>query len=117
MTSRTPAKPKKAPQSSLLQKPYDSKPEVEPKKYYFAYGSNLAHTQMARRCPSAGSPVGVALLRGWKWIINERGYANIVEVDDDGKEVAAVEVREEEPEAVASSEASTIPESDSGGQR
>lgn len=32
---------------------------------------------MARRCPS--SPyLGVALLRDWRWIINARGYANVV---------------------------------------
>jgi hypothetical protein len=45
---------------------------------YFAYGSNLSTTQMQRRCPRS-TPLGVAHLRGWTWIINERGYANIVE--------------------------------------
>jgi len=44
---------------------------------YFAYGSNLSLAQMAQRCPS--SPyLGVAVLRDWRWIINARGYANVV---------------------------------------
>ncbi|KAK0730308.1 Butirosin biosynthesis, BtrG-like protein [Lasiosphaeris hirsuta] len=47
-----------------------------PTKIYFGYGSNLWQDQMARRCPS--SPfTGVGRLRGWQWIINSRGYANI----------------------------------------
>ena len=32
---------------------------------------------MHSRCPSSDY-VGVGLLRGWNWLINERGYANIV---------------------------------------
>ncbi|MCJ1361169.1 hypothetical protein MMC16_000267 [Acarospora aff. strigata] len=48
-----------------------------PGSLYLAYGSNLRLSQMEKRCPS--SPyVGVALLRDWRWIINTRGYANIV---------------------------------------
>ncbi|ETS75391.1 hypothetical protein PFICI_12335 [Pestalotiopsis fici W106-1] len=46
-------------------------------KLYFAYGSNLSSTQMARRCPGA-TAVGLAHLSGWDWIINERHYANVV---------------------------------------
>ena len=49
---------------------------------YFAYGSNLSTEQMLRRCPSS-VPVGLGYLSGWRWIINERGYANIVRADDD----------------------------------
>ncbi|KAI1079060.1 hypothetical protein F5B20DRAFT_191376 [Whalleya microplaca] len=45
---------------------------------YFAYGSNLSTTQMHQRCPRS-TPVGLGHLPGWKWIINERGYANIVQ--------------------------------------
>ena len=41
---------------------------------------------MARRCPNSAYPLGVAVLKGWKWIINERGYANIVEFDSGGKQ-------------------------------
>ncbi|KAI0390757.1 hypothetical protein F5Y17DRAFT_40797 [Xylariaceae sp. FL0594] len=44
---------------------------------YFAYGSNLSTTQMKARCPRS-IPAGVAHLQGWKWIINERGFANVV---------------------------------------
>ncbi|KAI1496187.1 hypothetical protein F5X99DRAFT_401121 [Biscogniauxia marginata] len=45
---------------------------------YFAYGSNLSTTQMRERCP-ASTPIGLAHLAEWTWIINERGYANIVQ--------------------------------------
>ncbi|KAI0599885.1 hypothetical protein F4775DRAFT_548674 [Biscogniauxia sp. FL1348] len=44
---------------------------------YFAYGSNLCTAQMRARCP-ASEPLALAHLAGWSWIINERGYANIV---------------------------------------
>ncbi|KAI1405415.1 hypothetical protein F4819DRAFT_444300 [Hypoxylon fuscum] len=44
---------------------------------YFAYGSNLSPTQMQDRCPQS-PPIGLAHLPGWTWIINERGFANIV---------------------------------------
>ncbi|KAI2614943.1 hypothetical protein GGR54DRAFT_615413 [Hypoxylon sp. NC1633] len=44
---------------------------------YFAYGSNLSTTQMSKRCPTS-KPIGLALLPDWKWLINQRGYANIV---------------------------------------
>lgn len=46
---------------------------------YFAYGSNLSSAQMLRRCPGA-TPVGLGYLHGWEWLINERGFANVVEV-------------------------------------
>ena len=32
---------------------------------------------MKQRCPSS-TYIGVGVLRGWTWIINSRGYANIV---------------------------------------
>ncbi|KAI1771156.1 hypothetical protein F4818DRAFT_214208 [Hypoxylon cercidicola] len=48
---------------------------------YFAYGSNLSSSQMRDRCPSS-TPVGLARLCGWTWLINKRGYANIVNVTD-----------------------------------
>ncbi|KAI0250085.1 hypothetical protein BJV78DRAFT_1128594 [Lactifluus subvellereus] len=44
---------------------------------YFGYGSNLWVDQMKRRCPE-NRYVGVGVLRDWCWIINERGYANII---------------------------------------
>ena len=36
---------------------------------------------MDLRCPTSNY-LGVARLNGYKWIINERGYANVVEVED-----------------------------------
>jgi len=44
---------------------------------YFAYGSNLSLSQMANRCPNS-KYMGRAILDDYKWIINERRYANIV---------------------------------------
>lgn len=44
---------------------------------YFAFGSNLSSTQMAARCPGAAA-VGLAFLPGYDFIINERGFANVV---------------------------------------
>ncbi|KAL2826204.1 hypothetical protein BDW59DRAFT_161043 [Aspergillus cavernicola] len=49
------------------------------KRIYFAYGSNLHLRQMAHRCPSSRF-LGRAKLYGYRWQINERGYANIVRV-------------------------------------
>jgi len=47
------------------------------RKLYFGYGSNLWLDQMARRCPES-KLVGLGILQGWKWIINDRGYANVI---------------------------------------
>ncbi|GAB7362975.1 hypothetical protein MBLNU230_g3270t1 [Neophaeotheca triangularis] len=47
---------------------------------YLGYGSNLWRSQMQSRCPTAGF-VGIARLRGFRWMINQRGYANVVEID------------------------------------
>lgn len=50
--------------------------------FYFAFGSNLSVQQMKDRCvkspETSSEPVAIARLDGWKWIICERGYANIV---------------------------------------
>ncbi len=46
---------------------------------YFAYGSNLWLAQMRQRCPTS-TYLGVARLSGWRWIIHQRGYANIVQL-------------------------------------
>lgn len=45
----------------------------------FAYGSNLWHHQVFRRCPSA-KLIGLGRLRHWAWHVNECGYANVKEV-------------------------------------
>ena len=44
---------------------------------YFGYGSNLWKEQMRLRCPSS-TYKGVGRLQNYRWIINERGYANVV---------------------------------------
>ncbi|TQV91391.1 hypothetical protein V2A60_008960 [Cordyceps javanica] len=44
---------------------------------YFAYGSNLSTAQMRARCPFS-TAIGLGFLPGWRWIINERGFANVV---------------------------------------
>lgn len=44
---------------------------------YFAYGSNLSLVQMRARCTTA-IYVETAVLHDWTWIINSRGYANII---------------------------------------
>ncbi|KAL1743454.1 hypothetical protein HDZ31DRAFT_74846 [Schizophyllum fasciatum] len=41
------------------------------------YGSNLWLDQMKQRCPDS-KYLGIGLLQDWRWIINSRGYANIV---------------------------------------
>ncbi len=50
--------------------------------FYFAYGSNLSPEQMTGRCldspTTSSTPVAIARLDGWRWIICQRGYANIV---------------------------------------
>ncbi|KAF2485148.1 hypothetical protein BDY17DRAFT_308595 [Neohortaea acidophila] len=49
-----------------------------PPTIYFGYGSNLWLAQMTLRCATS-TYLGTARLRGYKWIINERGYANVVQ--------------------------------------
>ncbi len=43
----------------------------------FAYGSNLWLVQMKHRCPGF-EVLGKAVLQDYRWIINSRGYANVV---------------------------------------
>ncbi|KAF8809055.1 hypothetical protein BYT27DRAFT_7163404 [Phlegmacium glaucopus] len=47
------------------------------KTVYLGYGSNLWLNQMKRRCPES-KYIGFASLSDWRWIINDRGYANII---------------------------------------
>jgi gamma-glutamylcyclotransferase len=56
---------------------------MEPRKdtYYFGYGSNLWRDQMHRRCPDSQFK-GIGRLPGYRWIINARGYANVVPIED-----------------------------------
>lgn len=71
-------------QDSVMTVTQDKRHEV----LYFAYGSNMSTAQMRQRCPLS-TPVGLGLLEGWMWIINERGYANMV-VARDGAEPGGV---------------------------
>ncbi|PPQ63275.1 hypothetical protein CVT24_006800 [Panaeolus cyanescens] len=50
---------------------------MKKKTTYFGYGSNLWRDQMKRRCPKS-TFIGIGILHNWRWIINERGYANVV---------------------------------------
>lgn len=62
------------------QHPINMDPKTTPKPtVYFGYGSNLWLHQMQIRCPSS-QYLGIARLSGYKWIINDRGYANVVEI-------------------------------------
>ncbi|KAI0405021.1 hypothetical protein F4802DRAFT_565384 [Xylaria palmicola] len=47
------------------------------RQLHFAYGSNLWLEQMAVRCPNSYY-VGRAVLPDYRWLINKRGFANIV---------------------------------------
>lgn len=44
---------------------------------YFAYGSNMSRTQMARRCPGA-VPIGPARLQNWRFIVTLDRFASVV---------------------------------------
>ncbi|KAH7316592.1 Butirosin biosynthesis, BtrG-like protein [Stachybotrys elegans] len=57
-----------------------SSAELQPTTYYFAYGSNLHLKQMKRRCPNS-KYIGRARLSNYRWQINERGYANVVDAE------------------------------------
>jgi hypothetical protein len=43
---------------------------------YFAYGSNLWRKQMRDRCPAC-EEIGYGVLRGYRWIISQRGFATL----------------------------------------
>ena len=95
---------------------------------YFAYGSNLWSDQMLHRCPSS-TPVGLGQLTGWRWIINSRGYANVVQTDNDSDIVQgllyllppsdekALDGYEGVPTAYGKEHLSLVLLSDAGGER
>jgi gamma-glutamylcyclotransferase (GGCT)/AIG2-like uncharacterized protein YtfP len=58
------------------------KTENETKRLHFAYGSNLWLKQMQCRCPNH-RVIGIGVLKGYRWIISKRGYANIVKSKPD----------------------------------
>ena len=49
---------------------------AEERRYYFAYGSNMAKEQMASRCPGSRL-AGRARLLAHSFLINERGVASV----------------------------------------
>ena len=55
---------------------------AESERLYFAFGSNLWLYQMATRCPESRY-LGYAQLPGYRWQINQRGYANVVPSPED----------------------------------
>jgi hypothetical protein len=57
---------------------------------YFAYGSNLSLTQMSSRCPSSLYH-SLGVLKGYKWVIGPRGYANVVKRQKQGDEKSGQE--------------------------
>lgn len=52
---------------------------------YFGYGSNLWRKQMHQRCPNS-TYLGIARLNDYEWLINERGYANVVEIEKENQD-------------------------------
>lgn len=54
---------------------------IAKQRLYFGYGSNLWKEQMSKRCPTSVY-CGIARLKGYQWIINKRGYANIIQSSD-----------------------------------
>ena len=52
--------------------------------YYFAYGSNMDSSRMARMCPNARAS-GTGILFDYRFIINEQGLATVV--PEAGKQV------------------------------
>ncbi len=66
---------------------------------YFAYGSNMWGAQMAKRCPQSRR-IGVARLRGYRWIISTRGYANVVESEDDEVEGVLFDISQSDEDSL-----------------
>ncbi|MCJ1332533.1 hypothetical protein MMC10_009226 [Thelotrema lepadinum] len=76
-------------------------------RLYFAYGSNLHVSQMAGRCPES-TFVGKATLQGYKWQINQRGVANIIESGESYVEGLLYSISEEDEESLDLSEGVSV---------
>ena len=61
--------------------------------FYFAYGSNLWFKQMEKRCPDH-KIIGLGVLRGWRWFISLRGFANIIRSQPDEVRGTVYEISE-----------------------
>jgi len=68
-------------------------------RFYFAYGSNLWLEQMSGRCPNH-KVIGKGILKGYRWIISERGYANVVKSKPDEVHGVVYEVTESDEESL-----------------
>jgi hypothetical protein len=75
---------------SLTMSTPDNPTSAKPQTLYFGYGSNLWLHQMQLRCPTS-QYLGVARLPNYRWIINDRGYANVVERRDTAEAEAEAE--------------------------
>jgi gamma-glutamylcyclotransferase (GGCT)/AIG2-like uncharacterized protein YtfP len=64
-------------------------------KLYFAYGSNMLQDQMNERCPNH-KYFGRGILKGFRWIITERGYANIIKSEKDEVHGVVCRINEED---------------------
>ncbi|KXG51897.1 uncharacterized protein PGRI_092900 [Penicillium griseofulvum] len=62
--------------------PPTTKSPQYPRYLYFAYGSNLSPAQMKSRCrvnpTHSATPLAIATLPNWRWLICEAGYANVL---------------------------------------
>jgi gamma-glutamylcyclotransferase (GGCT)/AIG2-like uncharacterized protein YtfP len=64
-------------------------------RLYFAYGSNMLQEQMKTRCPNHRY-FGHGILKGFRWIITERGYANIIKSEADEVHGVVYRINEED---------------------
>ncbi|KAI1953457.1 hypothetical protein LOZ12_004089 [Ophidiomyces ophidiicola] len=83
-STTTSKKPSSGLRVPVVPDPIDQENATARQQLYFAFGSNLSHSQMHQRCKFApeisARPLAIAALDGWRWIINERGYASVVPV-------------------------------------
>ncbi|KAJ7286058.1 Butirosin biosynthesis, BtrG-like protein [Mycena rebaudengoi] len=70
-----------------------------PRTLYFGYGSNLWRQQMDKRCPD-NKFLGTARLADWRFIINGRGYANLIPSKGDGVYAFLYELSASDEEAL-----------------
>lgn len=70
-------------------------PSRDARVNYFAFASNIHIEQMAKRCPKSIFR-GAAILPGYRWQINERGSANIVQSPADTVEGLVFSVTQED---------------------
>ena len=68
--------------SNITRNSHSSSSSSNARIFYFAYGSNLSPTQMRLRCEhdpkTSARPLAIARIERWRWLICERGYANVV---------------------------------------